>query len=133
MTHRVVHQHHPGNIQYSLEDVDPDSTTFLSLVEDPDEDVKVIGYPLPEGEVWVLYTPGTSGTVDDLSAEFGPEELSDELDDMDPANRVIAIWLLNFFTEMQKEEEALGNTLSVFDILLRVNAEDSRAVGVSGS
>jgi len=81
----------------------------------------------------VLYTPGTSGTVDDLSAEFGPEELSDELDDMDPANRVIAIWLLNFFTEMQKEEEALGNTLSVFDILLRVNAEDSRAVGVSGS
>jgi len=114
MVHRVVHQHHPVDIHYSLEGVDPDPTTFSSQLEDPDEDIKVIGYPLPDGDVWVLYTPGTSGTVDDLSAEFDPEELSDELDEMDPTDRVIAIWLLNFLAEMQEEEKELGDDLSIY-------------------
>lgn len=114
MEHRVVHQHHPVDIHYSLEEVGPDPTAFSSQLNDPDEDVKVIGYPLPDGEVWVLYTAGTSGTVDDLSAEFDPDEFSDKLDEMDPANRVIAIWLLNFVAEMQEEERKLGNTLSIY-------------------
>ncbi|WP_248897728.1 hypothetical protein [Haloplanus halobius] len=102
------------DIHYSLEGVDPDPTTFSSRLNDPDADVKVIGYPLPNGEIWVLYTPGTFGTVDDLSAEFDSEKLSDELDEMDPANRVIAIWLLNFLAEMQEEEKELGDNLSIY-------------------
>lgn len=114
MVQYVVHQHHPDDINYSLEDVDTDSSAFSDKVENPEEDVKVMSYQLPEGQVRVLYEPGTSGTAEDISSELDPDELDEKLEPMDQTSRVIAIWLLNFFAEMQEEERELGNTLSIY-------------------
>ncbi|SFR97210.1 hypothetical protein SAMN05216559_1810 [Halomicrobium zhouii] len=114
MVHRIVHQHHPHDIQYSLEDVATEASAFVDDLTDDLEDCKVIGYPLPAGEAWVLYSRGTSGTAEDISASLAADEMGDTLSEMDSTSRVIAIWLLNFFAEMQTEERELGNSLSIY-------------------
>jgi len=114
MEHRVVYQHHPEDLHYSLEDVDPDPSAFHDTLADPDKDVKAIGYPLPKGEVYVLYTPGVSGTADDLDHEFDPDQLEERLDPMDTPSQVVSIWLLKFFADMQEEEQENGEDLAIY-------------------
>ncbi|ELY94876.1 hypothetical protein C482_17413 [Natrialba chahannaoensis JCM 10990] len=114
MTTRVVQQHHPDDINYSLEDVSTDPDAFEDKLSDPTADVKVMDYPLPDGDVRVLYTPGVSGTADDLDREISPAQLEEDLEPMDPTSRVIAIWLLQFFTEMQQEEQENGSELAIY-------------------
>lgn len=114
MSTRVVHQHHPDDITYSLEDVDTDPDAFDELLRDPETDVKVMEYSLPEGDVRVLYTPGVSGTADDLDHEINSAQLAEDLEPMDPTSRVIAIWLLQFFAEMHREERANGDELAIY-------------------
>ena len=47
MVYRIVHQHHPQDIQYSLEDVATEASTFIDDLTDDSEDCKVIGYRFP--------------------------------------------------------------------------------------
>lgn len=114
MPTRVVHQHHPDDINYSLEEVSTDSDAFEDRIHDQTDDVKVMDYSLPDGDVRVLYTPGVSGTADDLDREITPAQLRDELDPMDTTSRVVAVWLLAFFAEMQQEERENGAELAVY-------------------
>lgn len=114
MPTRVVHQHHPDDITYSLEDVSTDPNAFEDRLRDPTDDVKVMDYSLSGGDVRVLYTPGVSGTTDDLDREISPAQLKENLEPMDPTSRVIAIWLLQFFAEMQQEEQENGSELAIY-------------------
>ena len=114
MSTRVVHQHHPNDINYSLEDVDTDPDAFDERISDPEDDVKVMDYSLPDRDVRVLYTTGVSGTADDLDQEISPAQLHEELDPMDTTSRVIAVWLLQFFIEMKKEERKNGDELEIY-------------------
>ncbi|WP_230198524.1 hypothetical protein [Halopiger goleimassiliensis] len=113
MSTRVVHQHHPDDINYSLADVSTDPDAFEERLHDPEDDVKVLDYSLPDGEVRVLYTPNVSGTTDDLR-EISPAQLEADLERMDRTSRVIAIWLLQFFAEMQQEEQENGDELAIY-------------------
>lgn len=114
MPTRVVHQHHPDDIDYSLAAVDTDPDAFDARLHDPEEDVKLIDYSLPDGDVRVLYTPGVSGTATDLEHEISPAQLKEDLDPMDTTSRVIAIWLLQFFADMQQEERDNGDELAIY-------------------
>ncbi|WP_455448598.1 hypothetical protein [Natrinema thermotolerans] len=114
MPTRVVQQHHPDDINYSLEDVSTDPDAFEDKLRDPTADIKVMDYSLPDGDVRVLYTTGVSGTADDLDREISPAQLEEDLEPMDPTSRVIAIWLLQFFAEMQREEQENGSELAIY-------------------
>ncbi|ELY73135.1 hypothetical protein C487_18015 [Natrinema pallidum DSM 3751] len=114
MPTRVVQQHHPDDINYSREDVSTDPDAFEDELRDPTADVKVMDYSLPDGDVRVFYTLGVSGTADDLDREISPAQLEEDLEPMDPTSRVIAIWLLQFFAEMQQEEQENGSELAIY-------------------
>lgn len=102
----VVPYHHPADENYSLAYV----TTDRADIETSGADARIEQYECDES-FYVLYTDhGTSGDVDDI-----PDGFDDALDEMDPADRLITLRLLQIFegvVEAQELEE--GERLEIY-------------------
>lgn len=99
MTCRVYY-HHPDDRQFSLDYVNPDRDTVEDRVEqyDGETDVIVEEYEL-DRTVYVMYTAtGASGAAEEIEYDF-----VEEIEELTPANRVIAARFASLFESVLRE------------------------------
>lgn len=98
-----VYYHYPGDKQFSLDFVNPDSTEIVSQIVGYDDDVavKIRQYDLDE-EFYVVYTSRVGGgAVKDL--DFS---LTDALERMEPDTGVIVTRLLEIYRGILEQNES---------------------------
>lgn len=102
-----VYYHYPGDKQFSLDFVNPDSDEVVSRIVAYDDEVavKVSKYDL-EREFYVVYTSRAGGgTVRDM--EFDPDNALAEMDD---DNGTIVARLLEIYQSVIDQNEEEENT-----------------------